>query len=125
MGAFGAMQKHSEHDSRFFLQFHEHLKIVQVPGVADKELRTPIECIRKFIREDFDDFETNQPVIGIKYLIRSFSTKAWKGKQFSGNKHTPCNRIVNHHHMNYHYKFWKDRDKTLHDEAVQRKRIVD
>ena len=67
---------------------YEDLKIVKVPGVKDEELRTLIEDIRKFMREDLEYFETNQQVIGMKHLFRGFSIKAWKGTEFGGNKHT-------------------------------------
>ena len=51
--------------------------------------------------------------------------KAWKGTEFGGNKHTVYNTIVNQNGMNYHWKGWKDRNEKLHDESVQRKRIID
>ena len=72
----------------FILQLHEDIKKVQVPEVTEEELRALIEEIRNFIREDLEYFETNQQVIGMKYLIRGFSIKAWKGTEFGSNKHT-------------------------------------
>ena len=56
------------------------------------------------MREDLVDFETNQQVIGMKYLFRGFSVKEWKGTEFGGNKYTPYNRIVNQHCMTYYCK---------------------
>ena len=61
------------------------------------------------MREDLEDFETNQQPIVMKYLFRGFLIKAWKPTEFSGDKHTRCNKIVNHHCMNYYCKYWKDR----------------
>ena len=63
-------------------------------------------------------------MIGMKHVFRGFSIKAWKGTDFSGNKHITYNRIVNQHCMNYYCKFWKDKNETMHDEVVQRKRVV-
>ena len=48
----------------------------------------------------------------------------WKGTEFSGDKFTDYNIIVNQNCMNYYYKCWKDRDEKLHDELVQRKTII-
>ena len=42
--------------AEFVLQLHEDLKTVKVYGVIEEELRTLIEDIRKFIREDLEDF---------------------------------------------------------------------
>ena len=77
------------------------------------------------MREDLDDFETNQQVIGMKYLFRGFSIKAWKRTNVDENKHTTCNRIVNQHCMNYYYKCWKDRNEKLHDKELQKKRLIE
>ena len=98
---------------------------MQVPGVTYKELRTLIEDIRKFMRKYLNVFETNQQVIVMKYLFRGFSMEAWKGIEFSRNKHTCYNKIVNQNCMNYYYKYWKDRNEKLHDEIVQRKIIIE
>ena len=48
----------------------------QTVDVPDAELRLLINDIRKFMREDGDDYETNQQTIGMKYLFRGFSVKA-------------------------------------------------
>ena len=50
----------------------------QVPEVIDDDSRKLIECIRKFMREDLDDSETNQQVIGMKCLFRGFRLKRGK-----------------------------------------------
>ena len=93
--------------------------------MADSELRLIIEDMRKFMREDTDDFETNQQVIGMKHLFRGFSVKAWTGNEFDEERHTNFNRIVNQHCMAYYCKCWKDRNEKLHDEATQRKRFIE
>ena len=49
---------------------------VQESVVTDEELRILIEDIRKSMREELEDFETNQHVIGMKHLFRGLSTKA-------------------------------------------------
>ena len=55
--------------AEFILKLYEDLKKVQVAGVTDEELRTLIEDITKFIREDLEDFESNQKVIGMNLFI--------------------------------------------------------
>ena len=49
--------------AQFILELQEDLKKVQVVGVKDDEIRILIEDIRKFLREDLEDFENNQQVI--------------------------------------------------------------
>ena len=48
--------------------------------MKDEELITLVEDTRKFMREDLEGFETNQQVIGMKYLFRAFSIKASEGE---------------------------------------------
>ena len=55
--------------AEFILKLYEDFKKVQVAGVTDEELRTLIEDITKFIREDLEDFESNQKVIGMNLFI--------------------------------------------------------
>ena len=42
--------------AEFIFKFYEEVKRVQVHRVIEEELRTLIEDIRKFIREDLEDF---------------------------------------------------------------------
>ena len=72
---------------------------MQIEDVTDSELRLTIEDIRKFMRDEVDDYETSQEIIGMKHLFRGFSVKAWKGAQVNNDKHTHLNRIVNQHCM--------------------------
>ena len=58
-------------------------------------------------------------------LFRRFSIKAWKGSAFKDNKHAVYNRTVNQHCVSYYCKRWKDRNEKLHDEEVQRKRVIE
>ena len=50
----------------FILESYEDLKKLQVEGVTDEEIRTLIEDIKKMLREDLLEFETNQQVIRMK-----------------------------------------------------------
>ena len=93
-------------------------------GGKDDEIRILIEDIRKFLREDLEDFENNQQAIGMKHLFREFSIKAWNGLDFSGDKHTAYNRIENEYCIKCYFKWWKDRNDKLHDEEVKLKRIT-
>ena len=43
--------------------------------MKDEELRALIENIRKFMKECLEEFETNEQVIGMKQLFRTFLTK--------------------------------------------------
>ena len=77
------------------------------------------------MRDDADDYETNQQIIGMKHLFRGFSVKAWKGAQDDKKNYTNLNRIVNQHCMACYCKFLKDRNEKLHDEDKQRKRVIE
>ena len=46
--------------SEFILALYEYLKKEQIEDVPDSKLRLLIEDIRKFMRDDEDDYETNQ-----------------------------------------------------------------
>ena len=84
-----------------------------------------VENIRKYLREEVEDLETNQQEIGVRHVFRSFSINSRNGTDFSENKHTAYNIIVNKHCMDYYCKFWKDVNETLYDKDVQRKRIIE
>ena len=58
-------------------------------------------------------------------MFRGFSVKAWKRAQEDKNNYTDLNRIVNKHCMSCCYKFWKDRNEKLYDEATQRKIVIE
>ena len=47
----------------FILELHKDLKKVQVVRTSNEELRPIIEDIRINLREDTEDFETNQQAI--------------------------------------------------------------
>ena len=111
--------------AEFILNLHADLKKVQIEDVPDYELRLIIEDIRKFMRDEVDNYNTNQQIIGMKHLFRGFSVKAWKGAQFNNNKYTNLNRILNQHCMEYYCKCWKDRNEKLHDEETQRSRVIE
>ena len=64
----------------------------------------------KFLREDLEDFETNQQEIGMKYLFRGLSIEAWKVIDVSINECIDYNRIVNQHCTKCYCKCWKDRN---------------
>ena len=98
---------------------------MQIEDVPDSELRLIIEDIRKFMRDELDDYETNQKTIGMKHLFRGFSVKAWIGTQGNNDKHTYLNRIINQHCMACYCKCWKDRNEKLHDEETQRSRVIE
>ena len=65
--------------AEFMLKLYEDLKKVQGLGLTDDDLRKLIEDIRKFMRQDLEDSEINQQVIGMKHLFRGFSIKTQKG----------------------------------------------
>ena len=85
--------------AEFVLEFHKDLKKVKVEGLSDEKLRSFIEDIRKCLGEDTEDLETKQQAIGMKCLFREFSMKSWVGSDFSDNKFTGCNGIVDQHCM--------------------------
>ena len=69
---------------KHFCALYEDLKIVQISRVIDEELKTLIEDTRKFMKEDFENVEIKQQVIGMLFLM--FSIKVFKGSEFRGNK---------------------------------------
>ena len=58
--------------AEFILDLYADLKKVQIEDVPDSELRLMIEDIRKFMRDEVDDYEKNQQIIGMKHLFRGF-----------------------------------------------------
>ena len=57
----------------------------------NEELRMVVNDIRKYLRQNEDDFETNQGLIGMKYLFWGFAIIVWTGLNFSKNKYTDYN----------------------------------
>ena len=60
MEAYSLVQKYSANDSGVRPRIAWRSKKVHVIGVIDEKLRTLIESIRIFLREDLEDFETDQ-----------------------------------------------------------------
>ena len=112
-GAFSSAQKCSDHESVIHPRIMWRSRKVQVARAIDEELKTLIEDTRKFLREDLEDFEINQQVIGTKCLFWGFSIEAWKGIDFSGYDHAACDGIVNQHCMKCHCECWKDRNENF------------
>ena len=83
----------------FVQDLYEDLKKVQTLDVSHAELRLLTNDTRKFMREDADDFETNQQIIGMKCLFRCFSVKARKSTQIGEKRYAPLNIIINQHCM--------------------------
>ena len=73
------------------LDLCEDLKKVQTLDAPVVQLRLLMNDIRKFMREDADDHETNQQIIGMEHLFRGFSVKAWKGTQIDEKRQTKPN----------------------------------
>ena len=71
--------------AEFILELHKDMKKIQVEGKLDKEVRSLIEDIRKHLREDTEDLETNHQLIGMRYLFHIFSIKAWNRRHCSNN----------------------------------------
>ena len=57
-------------------QESKELEEFHVEGASDERSRTFIKYIRKYLRENAEDLEKNQQVIGMRYPFRGFSTKA-------------------------------------------------
>ena len=61
--------------------------------------------------------ETNQMVIGMKYLFRGFVIKKWTRIDFSFSmKYVELNKIVIAHYMNFYLKYWEDRNESLYNQ---------
>ena len=64
-----------EFRSKIIIDIYNKLKWVQPELILKEELRMVINDIRKYIRQNEDDFEMNQGLIGIKYLFWGFVIK--------------------------------------------------
>ena len=71
-----------------------------------------------------EEYTTNQQMIGMRYLFRGFIVKTWKGVNFTEKKYRNLNKIVMHHCVIYYKKCWDHRNKSYHDEAIQRQRVL-
>ena len=70
-----------------------------------------INNIRKFLRMDEDNYKTNQYYLGMKYYFRGYANTNQMEKNFSSNKYTDYNRIINKYCMNYYMsyqKYWNE-----------------
>ena len=59
VGTCGAVQKHRKRESEVHLRITWGLEKAQTERVLDEELRSFAEDVRKCLREDTEDLETN------------------------------------------------------------------
>ena len=78
------------------------------------------DILRYLDREEIEEYETNQEMIGIVSLFRGYAVKVWKGIDFSSRKYHCLNKILIEHCVLYYKKCWDHRNKVLHDEGKQK-----
>ena len=89
-------------------------------------MRVIISNIRRYLRQEEEEMEKYQIVIGIKYLFRGYIIKKWSGIDFSFSiKYVELNRVIIAHSMKFYLTCWEDRNKCLHNPEEQWLRIVD
>ena len=59
----------------FIIKIHTNLKQVQLNGMFNEELRSIVNSIRKFLKEQEGKVEINQGALGMKYVFRGFIVK--------------------------------------------------
>jgi len=59
----------------FIIKKHSKLKQNKLKEILNEELQTVVDNIRRYLRGNNKDYETNQITIGIKYLFRGMSIK--------------------------------------------------
>ena len=61
-----------------------------------------IEDILRFLeKEEVEEYDTNQIMVGMRSLFRGYVVKVWKGSDFSIRKYHHLNKILAKHCMNY------------------------
>ena len=75
--------------------------------------------------ENYDKYETNQHLVGMRELFQGYVVKVWTGANFNQNKYNTLNKIVIKHCIIYYMKCWYDRNKFYYNEEFQKKRVLD
>jgi len=84
-----------------------------------------IEDILRYLeKEQEEEYETNQAIIGMQHLFRGYAIKAWTGVNFDQTKYHSLNKILIKHCVLYYTKCWKHRNEIYHDEEKQRERAL-
>ena len=98
------------------------------PLMETDEILDMIEDMLIYLdKDDEEDYETNQHLIGMSNLFRGFIIKVWKDVNLNSYDSEKCkkvNKIVIRHCV-MHYKLcWDDRNEALHDDGMQRQRAM-
>ena len=60
---------------KFAIDMHNKLKRIQPKSNLNRELKIVINDIRKYLRQNEDNFDINQRLIRMKYLFQGFAIK--------------------------------------------------
>ena len=63
------------------------------------------DILRYFDSKEEEEYETNQYIIGMRYLFRGYAVKSWKGINFAYNNYTKLNKILIKHCIYYYKKY--------------------
>ena len=55
--------------AKFIIDMYQELKRVQPELISNEELRIFVNDIRKYLGQNKEDYETNQRLLGMKYLF--------------------------------------------------------
>ena len=64
-------------------------------------------------------------IIEMKFLFRGYVTRDWFGTNFASDKYKECNKIIVKLCVKYYEAYWKNRNAALHNEVIQRNRIIE
>jgi len=117
--------KTAEFRKEFITNLAKELLAVRQEKVSVNEIFDMLEDILNFLEDDDEnEYETNQPMIGMKELFRGHVVKVWKGVDFSQSNYKILNKIVSKHCILYYQKCWKDRNDHYHNEEFQKERAI-
>ena len=125
MGACSTVFKTMHIRIEFIVKIYKELKAKQPEEISNEEVRMVVEDIRRFLRNNGEEIESNQGMLGIKYLFRGISIRDWFGANFGTNKYMQLNHIINKHCMNFYVLCWQHRNEVLHNRFEQQLRIID
>ena len=85
-----------------------------------------IEDVLRFLeKEEVEEYDTNQIIVGMRSLFRGCIVKVWKGSDFLLKKCYYLNKILVKHCVNYYKICWDHRNEILHDKRMQKQRAVE
>jgi len=82
-----------------------------------------IRDIRRYLVNREDGYKTNQQYLGKKVLFQGYPIIVWFGTDFQMSKYQECNKTLVKICINFYKKYWRHRNKIMHNEIKQKDRI--